>query len=118
MNARPLDCGHEPTITEGSIGVGYAETKSGQRLCYPCTDALIRGQMDTERKIVAYANGNLTQIITWSGGLLARVTKVGALNRRTGRRAVWATDAQGRLWHGQAAPGEYLTLRRAVVYQG
>lgn len=118
MTAQPLDCGHEPTVTEGSIGTGYAVTEAGQKLCYPCTDALVREHMATERKVSAYANGNLTEITTWSGGRLARVTRVGALNRRTGRRAVWAVDGQGRAWHGQAAPGECLTLRRAVVFQG
>lgn len=106
----PLDCGHVPAPF--SAPPGYATAPSGQRLCYACSDNSIRDSMSSGNAFVAYADDGLRRITSWSGGTLASVEYVGKPNPKTGRSYVRARDLSGRLWYGQAAPGQRVTLRR------
>lgn len=133
-----LDCGHAPQPTFYSAGnkvtimerngttrqitttgeevmfPGYAHTPDGRRICPPCADSEQAAAMSSASigdKVGAYLSSDDRNVTTWTGGVLARVTRVTRNARQTFVRAM---DAEGHMWAGigPAEHGTYVTLRR------
>ena len=104
---------HEPGYCGGS---GYAVTRSGTVLCYPCSNELEREQMAGAQSYVAYLSSDGKTLTTWPGGELARVVATSA--SRTGFYGssityVRAVAPDGSVWYGKGAGrGMILTIRR------
>jgi len=98
-------CGHDyPKPGPQGGAAGYARTRDGEILCYPCADARQRSEMaESQTDFYAYVSGDGERITTWSGGLLASITSHGYSRRGAyGGLHYWtATDTEGRKWWGR-----------------
>lgn len=76
-----LDCGHEPTKTDGP-GTGYARDNEGRKICYDCASKPDIEAVERGEEIWAYVSSDGKKITTWPGNELMRVTYNGTA--RTG----------------------------------
>lgn len=116
-----LSCGHVLT-PPASIGTGYARTQDERTLCYPCADTAERADFLNPATSVypAYVNSEATQVTTWTGGMLGRITSYGVGTLRTtptgGRyrtRTLRVTAPDGSAWHASGSDNyDVITLRR------
>lgn len=110
-----------PPLNPKAVTTGYATTREGQTICYPCADAQCLAEWNATRPgegFFAYLSGDGSQVVTWPGGFLARVTRRDRTTRYTptGGRYEWhyirARDAAGREWYGGGiGPGGYCRMR-------
>lgn len=118
-----LSCGHLPTrddSTASRISTGYATTRDGRTLCYPCADEseraafLVAGM--TGQPFTAYvsSSGDLT---TWTGGVLAHGVPYAHGVSRSGWHGSevhsWRFRIGDATWYGRnGGPGMVITVRR------
>jgi hypothetical protein len=125
-----VDCGHAPAptfyragsrVTVGAEVItmtgaeimfpGYGTLPDGRRVCVDCAEETERGDMRTARRFTAYLSSDGRNVTTWTGGVLARVTRMTRNDRQTFIRA---RDSYGQSWAGigPAESGTYVSLRR------
>jgi hypothetical protein len=120
MTTEKLDCGHVPTPTPHTTGV--AETPSGFRMCYPCSERWERSAMANANEYFGYISSDGKHLTTWTGGKLARV--VTETNSRTGfhRSEIHNyrfVDDAGVRWYGKnAGRGMSIRVRRYSTQYG
>jgi hypothetical protein len=112
-----LSCGATIQRDKGSGAAGYALTPDGRTICYPCADAMQRGELVTAIRFFGYLDGRAIQ--TWTGGHLMTVTERWSHKRPRSWLSsevvyVRAVDVHGNRWHG-SGPGDgmYVRLRRS-----
>lgn len=113
MITTTLDCGHEPTPSAG-IGTGYATTVDGKTSCYGCAEAQERTEFARADRYTAYVSADGRHLTTWTGAILARVTRLHT-SKRAHKTYVNATDIlTGTEWTGVGPldNGTYVNLRR------
>ena len=110
-----LSCSHEPS-PHGEHTTGTAYTKDGREICWTCADVEQRESLKIERHVMAYLNHDRSQLTTWTGGLLARITCAWQVyNNFAGR--IWrfrAVDVHGQKWYG-TSPGPNMYARMHKV---
>lgn len=128
-----LSCGHDPQPTYYTAGTvltvggrqvtmtgtevmfpGYAVTADDRRICPPCADSEMAAEMAAAQigdRFGAYLSTDGRNVTSWTGGVLARVTRITRNRRQTFVRAV---DVDGHQWSGigPSESGTYVTLRR------
>lgn len=125
----PLDCGHLPTVQrEGSIATGKVLNDDGETQCYECafddimddivlTGIEIEGQREWKLPTL-FVSSDGTEITTWDGRFIGRVTAWGRLHsfsrerRYMSARIAYGADVVN--CYGIGAPGMYALLRRYV----
>lgn len=120
MGDKVLNCGHEPTQTDG-VGTGIAQdSETGREMCYPCADTDQREKLKTADAFTGYVSEAKRVITTWPGGELAKVTSL-ATGRvqytpsggRYRMRTVEAVTPDGVRWKGRGSDGmDAITMRR------
>jgi hypothetical protein len=112
------DCGQAIVRPADSCGTGYATTRDGRVVCYPCADTRERKaltDLEPGQPFGAYLSGDGRAVTTWTGGLLATVTRLAG--HRTGFHRseivyVRAVTLDGKRLHGRGAGrGMLLTIR-------
>lgn len=115
MEQSLLSCGH-PLSPHSAVTTGYAEL-DGRRVCYDCADAHERAALLTERRMVAYLSGDGERLTTWTGGLLANVTRRHVARNNFSRDGIVkfrAVDVHGQRWYGTSPGcGMYARMHRA-----
>lgn len=105
-----LDCGHEPTPTEGA-GNGIAFDSDMSTMCYECAAGKLKADALMNNHIVAYVSSDGHRVTTWDGQELGKVLDYhDAGQYRTFYRAkLW----DGRAWYGwgPSESGTYVSLR-------
>jgi len=71
---RTLDCGHVPS-PHAEFTTGTAHTLDGREICYECSNAMEREEFAKANKFTAYLSMDGSQVQTWPGGNLAKVTR-------------------------------------------
>ena len=103
--------------TTGASGSALVKIHGSEvRICYPCADARQRAELATAEHFFAYLSGDSKQLTTWTGGLLARVTRID--RRRVGfggeRFYFRAVSPDGSRWYGNSpGPNMYARMHRA-----
>lgn len=124
-----LDCGHvlevsEETKRTGTGGTGYGTgTRDGKTKCYPCCDADAREELagmqpGDKEPLIAYlgAAPDSATLTTWSGGELARVTRLWRVRNNFAGELVrfHAVGPTGRRYYGTSPGfGMYARVRAA-----
>lgn len=97
-----LDCGHEPTKTNG-FGTGYGTDKDGKTHCYQCCANLDREQLTRDGAGMLYLSKDDQgwKVGNWPGTLEFRTgtPRKGRHNIARTRYDVWFRF-DGSLWHG------------------
>lgn len=113
-----LDCGHapQPTYYAGTDKVlfsGYATLPdSGRKVCPDCADDMHRAQLAALKpggRFYGYLSSDGRRVTSWTGGELARVTRVTGNARQTFIRAV--ANGVHYAGVGPAESGTYVALR-------
>jgi len=118
MNAKTqqlLDCGH-PASDHGPHTTGTAHTPDGREICWECANKEERESLRTGNTYMAYLSGDGKALTTWTGGHLARVTRLWAVpNNFAGRLLRFrAVDVHGAEWYGTSpGRGMYARMHRA-----
>lgn len=115
-----LFCGHEPTKTDLPCA-GYAINVAGETFCYSCADAGARKAMAGAKTFTAYLSGCGTKLTTWTGGTLARISRLTKVTRygfggRYYAVTFRAESEDGAYWYG-TSPGRGM-LARMHRFQG
>lgn len=132
-----LDCGHEPTPTEGiGTGVAYRDNSDGEResMCYHCAyvelmDDIVmvgislRNDQADFRLPTVYMSSDGKTVTTWDGQFIGHVTYHGKphvfgtryrdpsqTRHHIDVRITYGADVVNA--YGTGAPGEYCALRR------
>ena len=121
-----LACGHEPTWTEsGAHAIGEkgerlpyttgTATIDGIKVCHPCAEVLETVAFAKSENYFAYLSNDGRFVVTWTGGILARVSGLHKTSSGFGGERYYfrAKDNLGQWWSGNG-PGEgmYCRLKR------
>lgn len=98
-----LSCGHAPSESN-SLAAGYAQDKSGRRICYDCAAQIEQQGMIENKRATLYLtrdNDGYLWITNWSGRLKIKVryAKKGRHNMARVRFDAWFVF-NGYWWHG------------------
>lgn len=119
---RTLDCGHKaPVFEAGHVGgTGYAVTRDGKQLCYPCSSEREAEHMRTSGRTSLYLSwrgpitskqtreeneANMPVVTDWPGTLKFPVLqftsrKASCFGRPIERTDFWFAGPDGYVWHG------------------
>lgn len=101
-----------------ATGTGYAILPDERKICYACADNRQREELKDRKPFVAYVAGHGKTITTWTGGVLAlitrsttcRLTRQSFIHGKT-IQCIHARDIHGGHWTGRGNPGLAIKLR-------
>lgn len=115
MEQKILDCGHKPS-PHSDFTTGTGHTPDGREMCWDCCNKEERERMKNSDHYFAYVSGDGTEIQTWPGGHLAKITQSWYIRNNFAGKLLYvrAEMENGVKWYGKGrGKGWCIRLHRA-----